>query len=378
MKRCVRLCFLLTLFLMTSAVFCGCELRSWNDYGTITVPDHPDGIIETDSTVSIDSKKLTVTFGTGSYVVYDGAKVDVSETVHDISGIMDGASLYFHPASKSLSVVGAVGNVYLGTLSDPVYFSALNMDRDKLLVDGMPVTWLEELRGKKVVCLGDSMTVGYGTDIVYHEWLSQLCGFEKVKSYGVSGSCISPKVDEIPTWEAGIESFLERYPSMDGDADVVVVFGGVNDWVTGRSLGNTRDTGPDSFYGAMKQLCKGLKERYPEAKIYFFGSPQCNYLDRRANDLRGTKWDGNIEGYNRKGKKLEDYVKAMDRVCELYEIPFCALSDHFKWNNPESLGNYDDIAGTYGSDALHPNTKGHELIALEMAKFICEDITGKN
>lgn len=116
-------------------------------------------------------------------------------------------------------------------------------------------------------------------------------------------------------------------------------------------------------------LGKGLKAKYPDAKIIFFSSPQNKYIDRPASDLAGTQWEGNTDGYNRKGLLLQDYVRAMETVCARYDVPFCSLTEAFPWGAAE-LGDNEGHAGTYGSDALHPNAEGHDLIAQEMAKFI--------
>lgn len=360
MKRSLSILSILVILLCT---FSACEQES------ITVPETISGRIETNDDIYIDTKAQTMTFGADTFVVYGEERIDIGNTTHDISNFGSGRSLYFHPHSKSLSTIDAVGNIYLGTLRTPISLSELNIPREKLFVDGLPVTWTEHFLDKKVVCLGDNMTEGVGTDKVYYEWLAQLCGFSTVTDHGLAGSCIAPKVDALPTWEEGIESFYERYDGMEDDADAVIVFGGVNDWVTGRELGTISDTGTDTFYGAMDALCAGLKEKYPTAEIFVFSSPQNNYIDRPANELGGTEWAGNTEGYNRKGYLIQDYADAMEEVCALYDIPFYSLTDALPWGAAE-LGDNASNSGVYGSDGLHPNAEGHALIALEMADLI--------
>jgi hypothetical protein len=119
--------------------------------------------------------------------------------------------------------------------------------------------------------------------------------------------------------------------------------------------------------------------KYPMKDIYVFGSPQNDYAGRPATDLAGTQWAGNIEGYNRKGHKLVDYVRAMGDVCAVYGIPFCDMTKGLWWGLSGVLGQYKGnadgthIAGPLGNDGLHPNAEGQKKIALKMAEFIDGD-----
>ncbi|MBE6925145.1 MAG: SGNH/GDSL hydrolase family protein [Ruminococcaceae bacterium] len=326
------------------------------------------GRIVTVGGVSIDTATKTLTFGSRSYILCGEEKHNVSGTTHDISAFLEGQWLYYDPVNKTFSAECGDWFVCLGAMWKPACFADLPMALEKLTVDGMPVSYTSRYYGKSVNVLGDSMTAGTGTDKVFHEWLGQLCGFATVNAYGLAGSSIAPKVDMVPAWEEGVQSFYERYTSM-GNADAIIVFGGVNDWVTGRTLGTMADTGTDTFYGAMKALCAGLIARYPVKPIYVFSSLQNDYVNRPANDLAGTQWEGNTEGYNRKGHKLQDYTAAMGEVCAAYGISFCSLTDNLFYGLSGVLGG-NGVNGIYGSDGLHPNAAGHKRIALKMAGFV--------
>ncbi len=328
-----------------------------------------NGWIDTKAPVNIDTTAGTLTFGSNSHVVCGDRKINVGSTVHDISSLM-GAFVYFDPNTKTLVAKDSGGCIYLGALWRPAHCMDLHITREKLLIDGMPITYTGKFYGKKLNCLGDSMTYGTGTTKIYHEWLPQLCGFDAVRNYGLGGSSISPKVDDLPTWEAGIASFYERYAAMDDDADAVLVFGGINDFGTGRTLGTLEDTGTDTFYGAMKALCEGLIAKYPTGSIYVFSNPQGDYINRPPHNLGGTAWEGNTQGYNRKGHRMKDYTNAMQEVCAVYGIPFCSLTDNTYWGLSGVLGDNNGTSGAYGSDALHPNEEGHKRIAFKVAGFL--------
>lgn len=92
------------------------------------------------------------------------------------------------------------------------------------------------LTGKEILFLGDSITEGMGTssnDKNYVSVFAELSG-AKVKNYGISGTRIARQ-----TGKAGEvlcdRSFLERVAEMDANADVVVVFGGTNDFASGNA-----------------------------------------------------------------------------------------------------------------------------------------------
>lgn len=329
-----------------------------------------NGWIDTNTGVYIDTSAKTLTFGANSFITYGNQKINVGNTTHDISTMINGNFVYYDLNTKTLTKQNGSGYViYLGALWKPNHLADFHMDKRKLFIDGMPVSYIGRYHNKTINCLGDSMTEGVGTTKAYHQWFGQLCGFKTINNYGVGGSCIAPKVDEIPTWEEGILSFYERYNDMSS-ADVITVFGGVNDWCTGRELGNITDTTANTFYGAMKLLCEGLISKYPTSDIFVFSSPQCDYINRPANDLSGTKWAGNTEGYNRKGYKLQDYANAMSEVCAIYGIPFCSMTNNLFYGLSGVLGDHNGTSGAYGSDALHPNADGHKKIALRMASVI--------
>ena len=90
-----------------------------------------------------------------------------------------------------------------------------------------------ELSGKKINFLGDSITEGVGAsapDKVYHQVMLSKYGLAAARNYGISGTRyarqINPTLNE-PRFDL---DFCQRYAGMDDDADIVVVFGGTNDF----------------------------------------------------------------------------------------------------------------------------------------------------
>ena len=357
-KRCMVLLLLILLLCQT-----GCANTAQQTYRLY------EGEIETQEGVYVDTTTMKLTFGDDLTIRYEGKQLDLGGKTFDIFNFRNNDGIYYDPKLERLSPVGYDGSIRIGTFHLPVFTCELGIEQGLIYVNQVPATVWQEMYEKNYVFLGDSMTQGTGTNKTYSRWLSELCGGFKATEYGLEGSCIAPKVDEIPTWEVGIESFYERYSSMDDNADVVVVFGSANDWATGRELGSPTDSTTDTFCGAVRALCIGLKEKYPDAEIFFFSSPQNNFVARPANNLSGTDWEGNKEGYNRKGYQLQDYAEAMEVVCAELDVNFCSLTEKLPWGEKE-LGNYGDVDGLYGTDGLHPNSEGHALIAKEMQTYM--------
>lgn len=211
--------------------------------------------------------------------------------------------------------------------------------------------------GQKVGILGDSITAGVGTTRVYHSWLKDILGYTAVENYGIAGSSITKKTGSFPNWDT-FESFSERFDSqMANDLDEIIVFGGVNDWISDRPIGKFGDTDKTTFYGACDSLFKGLRSKYLGKNIYIFGPMQNDWTKRTANE-------GSIDGRNRSGLFLEQYSEAMKQVAKKYAIPFCDMYHEMFYPFTEGF------TQKYMPDNLHPNEAGHELVANKMANFI--------
>ena len=90
-----------------------------------------------------------------------------------------------------------------------------------------------------------------------------------VRGYGIGGTRIAPRLmPERPGEEGFGQYFGTRVEKMDPDADVIVVFGGTNDFGHGDvPLGTIADRDNTTFYGALHVLYRQLWEKYPTATI---------------------------------------------------------------------------------------------------------------
>lgn len=218
-----------------------------------------------------------------------------------------------------------------------------------------------KLEGLKINFLGDSITEGVGASCaenVFHQVLKKEAGLEEARNYGIGGTRYAvqrgtearPKDDYVD-----VNSFCERFDRMDDDADVVVVFGGTNDFGHGDArLGGFTDTAPDSFYGACHYLFSGLIRKYPGKTIVIM--TPLHRLGERNNT--GSM---NAEVYG----TLKEYVEIIREVAEYYSLP---VLDLFAVSGLQPA--IKEIQENYIPDGLHPNDNGHALIAHKLQRFL--------
>lgn len=209
-----------------------------------------------------------------------------------------------------------------------------------------------ELLGKKMNVIGDSITEGVGTsdkEKIYLNVVAKKCGMAAARNYGISGTKIAHHDDD-----PGM-AFIERYYKMDDDADIVVIFGGTNDYGRGHVLiGSFDDRTPDTFCGACHILFEGLIEKYPLATIVVMTPVQRTW---------GADPDPAREGLPE--ITLFDFVNALKEIAAYYAIPVLDLYS-VSGIHPQIKCNREN----YCPDGLHPNDEGHALIASRLENFL--------
>ncbi len=214
-----------------------------------------------------------------------------------------------------------------------------------------------KLEGLKINFLGDSITEGHGTsgeDFTFWSLLKREAGLAKARGYGIGGTRIArQKTPTDPRWDL---DFCRRALEMDQDADVVVVFGGTNDFGHGDApLGNMSDRTPDTFYGACHTLYQSLIERYPDATIVVMTPLH-----------RGNEDDPRGDGHKTENlATLSEYVAIIKEVAAYYALP---LLDLFTLSGIQPKN--EILRQKYCPDALHPNDAGHKLIAARLFGFL--------
>ena len=216
-----------------------------------------------------------------------------------------------------------------------------------------------ETKNKILNVLGDSITAGANASDFsrsYHQILKTLGEFSEVNSYGIGGTRIAPQT-ALLSWEKAEDNFICRADKMRKDADIVLVFGGTNDYGHGDApLGNISDETEETFCGACKILFDKLQKTYKQSKIIVL------LPLRRLNE---------DNPYGEDGKKsvasgtLEEYASCLKVIAEEFCFPVCNL------RGDELLNPCDKTLNEkYFGDGLHPNNEGHVILAERIFQFI--------
>ena len=215
-----------------------------------------------------------------------------------------------------------------------------------------------ELMNKKINFLGDSITEGACLDDwnnVY--WMRLGCETgATVRGYGIGGTRIAPRLNpERPGEEGFGQYFGSRVAGMDPDADIVVVWGGTNDFGHGDvPLGTIDDRDNTTFYGALHCLYRDLWEKYPTAQIVVM-TPL-----HRVGEHDTLNEHGN--------PAIAPFKVIRDTIIEVAAYSSFPVLDLYAVSNlnPE----LPVIKETFMPDGLHPNDAGHERIASRLIGFL--------
>ncbi len=217
-----------------------------------------------------------------------------------------------------------------------------------------------EIKGKKVVFLGDSITQGVGAssrENRYTDVFARATG-ALVLNYGVSGTRIAKQKRAYfgPENAALERDFILRLEEDINDTDVslIVVFGGTNDFGHGDApMGAFFDRDEYTFYGALHSLVNKIAVKFPEARIVFM------------TPLHRDKEDAPYNSHGVRVPPLKDYVNAIREVCEYYSVP---VLDLYKDSGMQpAIQVYKEL---YLPDGLHPSDKGALRIASMLTEFV--------
>lgn len=190
-------------------------------------------------------------------------------------------------------------------------------------------------------CLGDSVTAGGTSYPSYTTYVKTQLGLKQVRNYGVGGTTIATSKSN---------SFIDRYSSMDTNAQIVSVFGGLNDYDY-TSIGDPDDTDTATLYGAFNTLIPALIEMYPNAYIFII-APYAHWSNSKGQIVDETC-------VYPTGHTPVDINQAILNVGELHDIDVLDL-----WSilDTEESSFYDGV---------HPN---EEFVETVLAPVIVEFI----
>lgn len=207
----------------------------------------------------------------------------------------------------------------------------------------------------KLAFLGDSITEGYGAsaiDLRYVEQVKKLLGAEVI-NYGIGGTRLARQLARTSSSHAHDVDFNMRTPLLDKTADKIFVFGGTNDYGHGVApIGNVGDYDAFTFHGAINMLFSTLIGMYGKDNVIIMLP-----LKRYCMNVPST--NSNL--------RLADYVEIIKHYVDYYGLKYIDL---FNDCLPEPDTN---VPSEFFTDGLHPNDKGHKLIAEKICEFIKKD-----
>lgn len=211
-----------------------------------------------------------------------------------------------------------------------------------------------KLKNKTVLFLGDSITEGVGTssaDKTFSEIIRSLCHLKNAYNYGVGGTRIAKNknVSKHTVWDY---DFLTRASLMPRRADLIIVFGGTNDFGHGdAAIGSINSRSSYTFCGAVNNLISYLSGKYGKEKIIFF-------TPLHRHDENAEK-----NNYKTLDIPLFVYVEKIAEICKKRNVKCC------NWFNDDD----EDMQYLYNycyADEVHINDEGHTILANKIIDFI--------
>ena len=211
-----------------------------------------------------------------------------------------------------------------------------------------------KLESKIIAFLGDSITEGAGVANHANRYDNRMlrdCKLAGVRNYGIGGSRLAhqTKPSDCPRFDL---CFCGRAYNIDPAADIIVVYGGVNDFLHGDApFGEMGDATPATFCGAVRWLMNFMKTQYANKTVVFMTPARCN-------GKFGTLSAGN-------NLPLRRYVEVILATAKELEIPILNLFDDLGIN-----AETDEDMARYTADGLHFNDAGHAILAEKLTAFL--------
>ena len=220
-----------------------------------------------------------------------------------------------------------------------------------------------DIKGFKINFLGDSITEGAGVADQanrYDNRLARMCDLAANNNYGISGSRLAHQThpSEKPRYDL---CFCGRAYDMDKSADMVIVYGGVNDYIHGDApFGKIGDTTPATYCGGVYFLMHYLRETYGDKPIVFMTPARC-YLRGQVSDMQPSTHAKKVIP----GKPLLAYVEVIQETAKQFDIKVLDL-----YNDLGVDPHIPEQFEAYTTDGLHFNDEGHALIAQKLKALI--------
>lgn len=221
-----------------------------------------------------------------------------------------------------------------------------------------------ELTGKRIAFLGDSITEGTGVVDVencrYDNRLKRMLGLKQVYNYGVGGTRLAHQ--SVPSEKPRFDlCFCGRAFYINREADMVIVYGGVNDYIHGDApIGSPEDKTPATFWGATYYLMDFLRQEFGGKPIVFMTPARACLSGRVSDTIPSPKPMKRADAM-----PLLNYVEIIKERAKQFDIPVLDLY-HELGIDPHN----EEERVKYTTDGLHFNDEGHAFIAERLGAFL--------
>lgn len=307
--------------------------------------------------IEINTIKNTIQFNNMNLINGELESVNIDANPIDFSNRQKGVFIWLNLVTSKIEIDPSdkKNKVLVGTYLPNDYVEL--MGNPKLFIDGVKYNYEQPLSGKEIVTFGDSITAGVNTERSYSDDLHTVTG-ASVINLSLPNSCISNKPADDTIGSDTTDTFVTRYKNIDKNADIIWIFGGINDWVYDHVMGDDHSTDTTTFKGALRTMLSALRNDHPYATILMGTPMMMDWTKRPATN-------GNIStGENSRGLKILDYVNAVKEVCAEYAVP--VLDMYHEMFYPFN----DDFKSKWMTDNLHPTRLGHIKMANVIGKFI--------
>jgi len=221
-------------------------------------------------------------------------------------------------------------------IGDQVILRVTAVNADGVESDGIRTVshYKEDFSMLTYVAFGDSITYGidgnyrtgdanYRMTNPYPKLVGQTLGIGTVNNLGISGASFCPHTQRA--------NMTQRILGFTGEADIISLLLGVNDFTSKHTLGDTTSRDNKTIYGSLYLISEYLTTRYPDAFIFYMTPFQYKNPDN------GTY-------------TLEDVATAVKTVAAEYGIPVLDLYTY---------GMYENEMNVSPNDGVHPTQMHH-------------------
>lgn len=202
------------------------------------------------------------------------------------------------------------------------------------------------------------------------------------RNLGNSGTCLAANTKNGRT----SERFITRVTSANiTGLDLLIIFGGTNDFsydikavgnhfeeetITGNTYRGTKkrvaNSDNESFSGALHELILAIRAINPALPIVYLTPLSRGVYN--TTEPRGTSYETNANG-----DYISDFVDAIKDICAFYSVPVFNTVDHFPYDMAQDVKNA--VVTGISTDAIHPNDKGHAILAQTLYKWTITNIS---